>query len=357
MLVTLNDIAKRARVSVTTVSRVLNKKTENYRISSKTEKKVIKAAQDLNYYPNQLARGLRLKKTHTIGLVVPDISNPFFAYVTRTIQKQAYDFGYSLIVCNTDENQETEIEQVQLLRSKAVDGYIIMPVGVQYNHLTELLESSKPLVLLDRCFKNLSTNSVVIDNFSGAYEATQYLLEMGHVQIAIIQGLINTSTNSERVQGFIQALADQGIKADENYIVGNDFRKENGYVETKLLLNQENKPTAIFSMSDLITLGALEAIYEQKLSIPEDISIISFDDIDFAPFLKAPLTAVKQPKELMGQVAVKILISDIKNKCKTKKQKIILKPELIIRKSVRSLKQEYPLKSQHVSGISEKIVN
>jgi LacI family transcriptional regulator len=337
MLITLNDIARKAGVSVSTVSRVLNSKIKTNRISPKTAQLVLEAAKELNYRPNQLARGLRLKKTHTIGLVVPDISNPFFAHVTRMIQKNAYEFGYSMIVCNTDEDIETEIEQIYLLRGKGVDGYIIMPVGVENDHIIELMEFDKPLVLLDRCFDGLETNSVVVDNYSGSYQATHYLIQQGHKRIAIIQGLINTSTNSDRVKGYKDALIKNGISIDKKLIVGNDFRKDNGYIETKLLLASPEPPTAIFTMSDLITLGALEAIKESDFTIPDDLSILSYDDIDFAPFFKSPLTAVRQPKESMGKVAVKLLIEDIKLKGKSTKQKIILKPELVIRESVKNL--------------------
>ncbi|MHB8581327.1 MAG: LacI family DNA-binding transcriptional regulator [Ignavibacteriaceae bacterium] len=337
MAVTLNHIAEKAKVSVTTVSRVLNNKNKKYRISDETQKLVLKTAKALNYRPNELARGLRLKKTHTIGLVVPDISNPFFASVTRIIQTSAYKSGYSLIVCNTDENFKSEIEQVELLRSKGVDGFIIMPVGVDSRHIKELKNDNIPLVLLDRCFDDIKTNSVVVDNYLGAYNAIEHLVKYGHTRIAIIQGLLNTSTNNERVKGYKDILTKYGITIDQRLIVGKDFRKENGYVETKLLLNLESPPTAIFTFSDLITIGALQAIVEEGLSIPEDISLVAFDDTEFAPFLMAPLTAVSQPKELMGEIAVKMLIEEIKAKGKLEKKRITLKPKLIIRNSVRPI--------------------
>lgn len=338
MLVTLKDIAREAGVSVSTVSRVLNKKSKTARISPETEALIMKAAKKLKYNPNQLARSLRLKKTHTIGLVVPDISNPFFAFVTRVIQKHAYDAGYSLVVCNTDEDLNTETEQVLLLRGKGVDGFIIMPVGLDQNHIRELLEYNKPLVLLDRCFDSIDANSVGVDNYTGAFMGTEHLIKNGHEEIAIIQGLPNTSTNSSRVRGYRDALLRYDIPVRDENIVGNDFRKDNGYIETKLLLGRHKPPTALFTMSDLITLGALEAIYESGLSIPEDISIISFDEVDFAPFLKAPLTVVRQPRELLGQAAVKLLIDDIRFKGDKPKQKVELKTELIVRESVRDLK-------------------
>jgi LacI family transcriptional regulator len=336
MTVTLKDIAGKAGISVSIVSRVLNSKTKKYRISATTEQRVLNAARELNYHPNQLARGLRLKKTHTIGLIVPDISNPFFAHVARVIQKQAYQEGYSLLVCNTDENIDTEIEQIAIMRSRRLDGFIIMPVGVSHGHIDDLLADNIPLVLLDRCFDDLDTHSVVVDNYLGACQAVQHLTDLGHKRIAIIQGLPNTYTNNARVKGYTDILRRKNIPIDESLIVGNDFRKENGYVETKSLLNLHPPPSAIFTTSDLITLGALQAIYEKNIKIPEDVSIVAFDDIDFAPYLLTPLTTVEQPKELMGEVAVKLLIDDIKDKGKASKKRIALKPRLIIRKSVKN---------------------
>ncbi|HEX2963722.1 MAG TPA: LacI family DNA-binding transcriptional regulator [Ignavibacteriales bacterium] len=337
MLVTLNDIALKSGVSITTVSRVLNNKHEKYRISTETKKNVLKAAKDLRYRPNELARGLRLKKTHTVGLVVPDISNPFFAYITHTIQSYMYQSGYSLIICVTNENIETEIRQIDLLRSKGVDGYIIMPVGQKADHLQELLSYNKPLVLLDRCLEDMNANAVVVDNYAGAYKATEHLIENGHRRIAIVQGLLNTYTNNARLNGYKDALKDHNIPIQERYIVGNDFRKENGYIETKLLLSLTDPPSAIFTTSDLITLGAMQAIFEEKCTIPDDISIVAFDDIDFAPYLVSPLTVIRQPKELMGEVAVKLLTEEMKAKGKKDKKRIVLMPELVVRKSVRNI--------------------
>jgi LacI family transcriptional regulator len=342
MAVTINDIAAKANVSVSTVSRVLSKQAKKYRISKNTEQLVLRTAKELNYRPNHIARGLRLKKTQTIGLVVPDISNPFFAYVTRVIQTFAYSAGYSLIVCNTDENIKTEVEQIELLRSKGVDGFIIMPVGVKYDHLEELLYDNIPIVLLDRCFDELQTNSVVVNDYKGAFQAVEHLLAYGHKRIAIVQGLANTYTNSARLKGYKDALAKYNIPLDENFIVGNDFRKENGYIETKILLKLENPPTAIFTTSDLITIGALQAITEEGCKIPDNISLVSFDDTDFAPFLSAPLTAVSQPKELMGEVAVKLLIEDMKSKGQKEKKRIVLDPKLIIRSSVAHMNSSQP---------------
>ncbi len=189
-----------------------------------------------------------------------------------------------------------------------------MPVGIRYEHIDDLLKHNVPVVLLDRNIDELNTNCVVVDNYKSSYEAVEYLIQCNHYRIAIIQGLLNTYTNNERVRGYKDALADHGISIDENLIIGNDFRSTNGYISTKMLLYLPDPPTAIFSFSDLITLGTLQALSEEKLNIPDDISIIAFDDIDFAPYLVSPLTAVRQPRELMGEAAVKLLIDELKSK-------------------------------------------
>jgi LacI family transcriptional regulator len=341
MSATLSDIAKKSGISVSTISRVLNGKAEKFRIADQTARLVIRTAEELNYRPNQLARGLRLKKTHTIGLLVPDISNPFFAYITRSVQRAAHKFGYSLIVCDTDDNLEFEQEHLHLLTSKGTDGLLIMPIGQKFEHIKGALNKERPMVLMDRSFDELDTNCVVVDNYAGAYKAVEHLITFGHTRIAIIQGLPNTNTNNARVRGYRDALAQHAIPVDENLIVGNDYRKENGYIETKFLLNLANPPTAIFTTSDLITLGALQALSEEKHSIPEDVSIVSFDDIDFAPYLMAPLTTVRQPKEIMGEIAVKLLVDDIKSGGMRERTKIVLQPQLIVRKSVKLLKPAF----------------
>lgn len=210
-----------------------------------------------------------------------------------------------------------------------------MPVGVEFSHIEELLNENYPMVLLDRCFESLDTNSVIVDNFQGARTATEYLISLGHTNIAIILGLRNTYTTNERLRGYTSAMGDNNIAINSQYVAGKDYRIENGYIETRFLLSLETPPSAIFTTSDLITIGALKAIYEENLNISDDISLIAFDDSEFAPFLKSPLTAIRQPKEIMGEMAVKLLLDDINgNKAETTKSKIVLKPKLIIRESV-----------------------
>jgi LacI family transcriptional regulator len=334
MAVTLHDIARQSGVSVSTVSRVLNKKSVNSRISAQTEKLILKTAKELNYRPNQLARGLRLKRTHTIGLVVPDIANPFFAYIIKSVQTVSHKLGYTLVVCDTDENLPLEVEHTQMLCSKGVDGLIVLPVGQKFAHLEVLLRNRIPLVVVDRSFIGLNSSTVVIDNHGGAFEATEHLIRNGHQRIAIIQGLPDTFTASGRLQGFLDAHEKYGIPVDRRLIVGRDFRKETGYIETKFLLSLEHRPTAIFTTCDVITLGALEAIMEEGVEVPRDVSIVAFDDIESASYFRCPITAVAQPKENMGEIAVKLLLEQIRNLNRSEPKRIVLKPKLIVRESV-----------------------
>src|SRR5690606_1590939 len=194
----------------------------------------------------------------TLGVVAPDLSNPFFAHIIKRIQSVAHGHGYSLVVCNTDESLDLEVEQVALLHRKRVDGLIAMPVGQDYDHFEDWAEKGTPLVLVDRCGAGVRVPCVSVDNYGGAYEAMEHLIAAGHRRIALIQGLPGTSTNTDRVRAYRDALAAHGLPVDEALLVGDDFRQQNGYVETKLLLQLERPPTALFATSDLITLGVLD---------------------------------------------------------------------------------------------------
>jgi LacI family transcriptional regulator len=337
MAATLNDVALQAGVSISTASRVLTGQAAKFRISPDTERAVREAAAALRYRANHLARGLRLQKTHTIGVVVPDLSNPFFAHIVKRIQGAAHGHGYSLVVCNTDESLDLEVEQVRLLHRRRVDGLIALPVGQRYDHFEDWMGTGVPLVLVDRCGDGLRVASVEVDNHRGAYEATEHLLAAGHRRIALIQGLPGTSTNTARVRGYRDALAAQGIPDEEALVVGGDFRQQNGYVETKLLLQHERPPTALFATSDLITLGVLDALAEEGVAIPDDVSLLSFDDFDFAPHLKCPITAVRQPREMMGELAVKLLVEQL-GEGAPEARRIVLRPRLVVRKSVAALR-------------------
>jgi LacI family transcriptional regulator len=335
---TLKNIADRLSLSETTVSRALSGQASKYRISQETEKAVLNLAEELHFSPNELARGLRLQKTHTIGLMIPDISNPFFANIARNVEKEARKGGYSVILVDTAEDEAIEIESIRLLRGRKVDGMVISPIGQHASHLEKLFANGMPMVLIDRYFPDSPLPYIASDNFSGAYQAVSHLIQNGHVHIACIQGLENTLPNIERLRGYRSAYADAGIGVDESLIVGDSFGYQNGYIETKLLLRHNPRPTAVFAVSNLISLGALHAIDEEGLSVPGDISIVSFDDQPYSALLATPMTTVAQQNEQIGPLAVKMLFNQIELKTVPEQKGILIPTRLIIRKSVRDLR-------------------
>ncbi len=332
MPVTLKDIASLSGTSVSTVSRVLNGKGQ--RISAATRRRVRAAAETLAYQPNPLARGLRLQQTMALGLLIPDIANPFFAHITRSIQQEAHRQGYQLMVCDTNEDLALEVEHLDLLQRQRVDGLMVMPVGQEAAHLNPLLAHQRPLVLIDRYFDTLDSHAVVLDNHKGGFMATELLIQHGHVRIGVIQGLPGVSTTMERLSGYHEALRRHGLPSDPALIAGHDFRVQSGYDATRTLLKHPDPPTALFATGDLLALGALQAIRDAGLRIPEDLSLVSFDDIEFAPVLMCPLTTIGQPWEDMGKAALQLLLEQITHPAPGPGKKIVFQPTLHERASV-----------------------
>lgn len=309
---TLAELARLLSLSATTVSRVLSGKAKSYRISDKTIEKVQTAAIEHDFKPNQIASNLRLQRTNTIGLVVPDISNPFFANLARKIEIELRKRGKLILLCDTNEDSDLEKETLSLMMSHKVDGLLIAPVGLTSDHLNKLKEL--PTVLIDRYFKNLSVPYVSTNNFEGAYQATKYLIERNHKKITCLQGLANTISNTERIHGFNQAIADFNIPTEHIEIIGSNFSLENGYNAANEILSKKDIPSAIFTLGNQIAIGALKAIKEKGLIIPDDISLISFDEQPYFELTSPPITTIKQPIDQIGQVATDMLFDLIDKK-------------------------------------------
>ena len=336
MASTLQDIAEKTGVSVSTVSRVLHDTSNKYKIGKETQEKVKQAAKVLGYRVNALARGLRIQKTDEVGVIVPDISNPFFSAVIKSLASELRKRGYNIIVYDSDEDIAIERSSIKSLLEKQVDGLIIASVGQDFSHIQKISDAKIPLVMLDRYFEALDVDSISVDNVKGSLLAVNHLIKEGHKRIAFIQGLPGTYANETRLQGYKSALRDAGISIDEELIVGDDFRSFNGYLKTKLLLNLSNPPSAIFTAGDLIALGTLEACRENNITIPDDLSIVTFDDPVFASYLSPALSAVEQPITKMAEMAVSILYDRIRNPYDIRR-KILLEPKLNIRSSVAHL--------------------
>ncbi len=341
--ITLQRIADELGLSITTVSRSLGSEARRYRISRKTEEKVRQLARSLGFTPNHVARSLRLKKTATIGLVIPDISNPFFAAIVRQITIGARAYRYSVIVCDSQDNEDAEIESIELLRARGVEGIVLCPVGRSAEHLAAFQNGDMPIVLADRYFPGVQLPYVVSDNAKGAREAVDYLIENGHRRVVCLQGMRGVSPNEDRLRGYREAFAERQIPVDETLIVGDSFSEENGYVTTKLLLKADRQFTAVFSFSNMISLGVLRALDEEGLRVPYDVSLVSFDDHPYLAYLSSPMTAVVQRTNEMGKIAVKMLFDRIRSKENTPIQGGILLPaSLVIRQSVSNLSMSSP---------------
>jgi len=337
--VTLKTLAEELGISVSVISRVLSGQASKYRISKDTEKAVLAAAKKHDYSPNHFARGLRLKKTATLGMVIPDISNPFFADIARHISVEARKLGYSVILCDSEENTVIEQKSLGILQNRMVEGLIISPVGRTGDHLDELHKDGLPIVVVDRHFPDIDLPCVTSDNFQGAYDGIKHLLDHGHRVIGFIQGIPDSGTNVARLQGYKAALKESGIPFRDDLVVGDDFGETSGYVATRKLLNMETRPTSIFSAGNLITFGALHAFAEEGVSVPEDISLVSFDDEIYSPYLSTPMTTIAQQTDEMGRVAVELLFDQIERHRKYPAEPILLSTQLIPRNSVRDLRQ------------------
>lgn len=312
--VTLKSIAAHFDLSVSTVSRILNQKAEQFRISKETVELVTKYANECGYSPNLIAKGLQASKTFTIGLMLPDIADPFFANMAKQIGIAALHSEYSILLVDNQYSIENEIRQMRNLLGRKVDGFIVAPAGNSFEHFTEAFKENVPLIFVDRYSKTGTIPYITSDNFQGAYNATKLLIDHGHKRIALIKGDEFIEPVKERYRGYLQAMHDAGIEVDKQLVVGNEFSIENGYDSVMLLLtNNIKQPTAILSMSSQIGLGVFKAIDEKGLSIPNDISLIIFDEQPYFAFLKTPITTIQQDSQSIGEKAIGYLLNKIDN--------------------------------------------
>ncbi len=337
----LNDIAKHLGVSKTLVSFVLNGRGKEFRISDEVCERVKEAAKELNYQPNRIAQGLRTGRTKTIGLIIADIANPFFGKLGREIEQEARLHGYRIIFCSSDENPENSGQQISMLLQSQVDGFIISPPINSEDQILALSKGSTPFVLIDRYFPEIETNYIVVDNFEGAYKATNHLLKLGRKKIANITLNMNLVNMKDRTEGYKKALVDASIPVDENLIKVLPFSHDNTDVikaiEELLGTRSDLKADAIlFSTSKLGVMG-IECISSLGLKIPEDIALVSFDNADAYKICVSPVTVIGQPLKEIGKKAVHVLMNEITHPSTTRKfQKVTLNTEFIVRKSCGS---------------------
>jgi len=332
-MTTIYDVARRAGVSAMTVSRVINGRKG---VKPATRERVLKTIEETGYIPNSLARSFVLQKTRTIGLVVTDITNPFFTTLARGAEDIAARNQFSVIFCNTDENPEKELLYLEFLARKRVDGVILAPASKKRNSLGFLLAKNIPIVLVDRELeaKDSRVDIVKGDSIYGAYILTRHLISLGHRRIGIIVGNRDISTAEDRVEGYRRALGESGIPIDEALIKFASYSEEGGYFATRELLAMRKRPTAIFGGNNFIAMGAMVAIRELALRIPDDVALVCFEDIDCLSRIYPFLTVMVQPAYSMGVIATELLIGRIEGRDKIRERReVVLKPELIVRKS------------------------
>ncbi len=332
-MATITDVARVAGVSITTVSHVIN---GTRFVRDELKDRVLNAMRELNYRPNTLARGLRKGQTKTIGLIVPDNSNLFFAEIARFIEDVGYNNGYSVILCNSDNNLEKQRTYIEALVAKHVDGIVFISAGDSGEDLKVLIDAGIPIVVADREVSQTLADVVLVDNEHGGYIATKYLIDLGHQHIACIEGPSDLTPSAQRVLGYRRALSEIGLPIEADYSVSGDFRIPSGEAAMAKLLALPRPPSAVFVCNDMMAIGAIRAARDRGLSIPEAISIVGFDDIPLAPATFPALTTVAQPKMEIARVATELLIQRMQDQTpNVERQCIVLEPELVLRDSCR----------------------
>ena len=327
---TIRDVANLAKVSIATVSRVLNKTGP---VRPELEQRVLDAVKKLAYQPNKVARNLRRSESHTIGVLIPDSRNPFFAELARGVEDFCFSKGYTVVLCNTDERSDKAISHLNALYQQRVAGLIVVSPGKITSHLQKLLDRGYPVVIADRPVSALETDIVVADNYNGARQATQHLIDLGHRRIGLIVGECYLETVKLRWAGMADTLRTAGISLAEGFVYEKgDFLPQSGYAGAEVLLNQNPPPTAIFAFNDLMAYGVLYYAQMHGWEIPGRLSVIGFDDILISTYTLPSLSTVVQPKYELGQKAAEMLLSRIQ-KSKEPLRNIVLPTQLIVRAS------------------------
>ena len=328
----MKDIARIAGVSLGTVSNVLN---DTARVREPLRKRVLDAVQAAGYQPSQLARGLRRDNTNVIGMIIPDITNPFFPAVVRGAEDVAFSNGFRLILCNTDNDHAKELVHLNELRTYLPAGLIVIPSN--FSELTAQAESYRQantgVVCIDRLPKNWKGDTVTADNEAGAYDATRCLLQFQHTRLATITGPLHLTNARERLNGFKRALKEAKLILDPEYVQETTFDKHGGYSKTLVLLQLIPRPTAIFAGNDMIALGILLALREAGLRCPQDVSVIGFDDLDLAEVTNPSLSSISQSGYQLGTTAARILLDRIQGDTGPAKH-VVLETSLKLRDSI-----------------------
>lgn len=334
---TIKEVAKAAEVSTATVSRVLN---GNYPVSKEAYEKVMDAIEAVGYRPNAIAKSLKMNKTYMIGLVVPDISNPYFMEIARGVETMISNYGYTLTFCSTDEDPDKEVRLLKALNEKRVDCVILASSLKDEKPLKDLMKQGLRILMVDTILPDLNVDFVVEDNEKASYQLVDYAIQLGHSKIGIVNGIMDISTAKERFDGYRRALAEHDLPYNESYSVDGGYYRDIAYESVRKMLQQNlhDLPTLIYATNNQMTEGAMIAIREMGLKIPDDISIVSFGDITLPQLVEPRLTVIMQNSRAIGEKAGEILMKRLENPNFKEKYKTYTIPsEFVVRDSVRRL--------------------
>ncbi|MDG2954841.1 HTH-type transcriptional repressor PurR [Bisgaard Taxon 10/6] len=335
-MATIKDVAKLAGVSTTTVSHVIN---DTRHVAEETKKIVLNAIKQLHYSPSAVARSLKVNTTKSIGMIVTTSEAPYFAEIIHAVEDHCYRQGYSLFLCNTQNNPEKIKNHLEMLVKKRVDGILVMCSEYTPDSL-DLMKSFSdlPMVVMDWGPVNPNTDRILDNSFEGGYLAGKHLVDNGHKEIAYLSAELKKTTARKRYEGFLKALHEAGLEMNPDWLLEGSFEPEDGYECMNRLLAQTHRPSAIFCCNDVMALGAISAITEKGFRVPEDFSIIGYDNVHISRFSAPPLTTIHQSKARLGERALQLLFERIQDKS-SKRETIEIHPELVIRKSVKNLNQ------------------
>lgn len=329
-MATVRDVARRAGVSVATAARALG---EYGYVRADTRARVLRAAQVLDYHPNAIARSMIKGRTHTLAVIVSDNANPFFASVVRGIEDVVLAKGYAIMLCNADEDPAKEAVYLRAVRQKRVDGLVISPSGGSVSLLRGVQASGTPIVQIDRRISGLAADAVLIDNQNGVRLAIEHLVRLGHRRIGLIGGPQRLYTGRERLKAYRLALRRAGLRVYDTLVLEGTFKEASGYDLAGRFLRLRRRPTALFVANNLMTIGALLRLKEAGIRIPEDMAVVGFDDMDWAPILTPPLTAVAQPGYELGAAAGRLLLERLTEAYTGRPRTAVLQPKLVVRQS------------------------
>ncbi|HEB31692.1 MAG TPA: LacI family transcriptional regulator [Spirochaetes bacterium] len=336
-IITLRDIAKLAGVSTATVSRVLNKK-EKGNMRKATCERIKRIIKQTGYTPHALASGLRKGLSNVIGVILPDNVNPYYAQLGKAVENECFNNGYLTLFCNTNSDRKREAAYIKHLTGQRVSGILLCSTGLTGKEIRELVPDTINVILMDEELEDFSGDVVIGDDYKGGYEGARYLYNLGHADILIITGPEKRSSTENRLRGFLDFISETGMVCDERYIMRGDYNLRTAYNIVKEALIKKLRFSVVFAFNDLMAIGVIKAISENNLSVPQDVSVLGYDNIFIDDLTNPSITTVATPFEDLGRIAVKRLLERIDSESK-RGERILLQPTLIVRESCCQLKK------------------